>query len=78
MNFYIVYSYTHNSGNFPPTKYIEGIYKNIEEAKNRQTFICGEYTQSGINSTIHGNGKTTFINVIPEGGCHIELFTTPP
>ena len=79
MSFYVVYSYSSNCGDFPPTKYIEGIYKDLDEAKNRQKVICGNSARPGINSSIHGrNGITTFINVVPEGDCHIELFTTSP
>lgn len=76
MPFYIVYSYTPTFGSFPPTKYVEGIYKNVDEAINRQKVICGKYAQQGINNSFHGNGITTFINSFPDGDCHIELFTT--
>lgn len=76
MTFYIVYSYISTLGSFPPTKYVEGIYKDLGEAKNRQKVVCGENAEPGINNSVYGNGMTTFINIFPEGDCHIELFTT--
>ena len=76
MTYYIVYSYGPSYG-CTSTKYIRGIYRNIEDAKKRQLDICGnEYTIHMINKSVHGNGITSFINVIPDGDCNVEMFTT--
>jgi hypothetical protein len=76
MSFYIVYSYTPSFSSTAPKKYIMGIYKELNHAINRQYEVCGKNHVTGVNNSVHGNGKTTFINVIPEGSCNIELFTT--
>lgn len=76
MSYYIVYSYVPSWGQYAPTKYIEGIYIELEKARNRQVVVCGENARPGINKSLYGNGKTSFINVVPIGDCHIEMFTT--
>ena len=35
MSYYIVYSYVPSWGQYAPTKYIEGIYTELEQARNR-------------------------------------------
>lgn len=77
MSYYIVYSYVPSWGH-GPTKYIEGIYTDLDQAKHRQTVVCGVKAKPGINSSLYGNGLVSFINVVPIGDCHIEMFTTSP
>ena len=74
MMLYIVYSYKYSS--YMPTKYIEGVYNSEEDAVKRQHVICGEYLTEGVNKSLNGNWRVTFINVVPYGECHIEMFTT--
>lgn len=78
MPFYIVYSYNISFSSATPKKYIMGIYLELKNAIKRQYEVCGENGISGVNSSVYGNGRTTFINVIPDGACNIELFTTSP
>ena len=75
MLLYVVYSYTCC---VQSDKFIVGIYKELKDAINRQYVVCGENSIEGVNSSIRGNGKITIINVVPEGDCNIELFTTFP
>lgn len=77
MSYYIVYSYVPGYMN-SPTKYIEGIYTDLDQAKRRQSDICGEKANQGINGSLFGNGRVSFINVNPIGDCHVEMFTTSP
>ena len=56
-------------------KYIEGIYTELEQARNRQSV---ENAIPGINGSLSGNRKVSFINVVPIGDCHVEMFTTSP
>lgn len=78
MSYYIVYSYVPSWGQYAPTKYIEGIYTELEQARNRQSVVCGENAIPGINGSLSGNRKVSFINVVPIGDCHVEMFTTSP
>lgn len=78
MSYYIVYSYRASFGYSSPTIYHEGIYTSLDEAKRRQIEVCGEDGKEGINSSMHCNGLTVFINVIPQGACHIQTYTTSP
>ena len=71
---YIVYSY--KSSYSTSTKYIEGIYNSKEDAVKRQQLICGDDSIEGFNGSLSGNGRVAFINVVPYGDCHLELFTT--
>ena len=64
MSFYIVYSYTPSFSSTAPKKYIMGIYKELNHAINRQYEVCGKNHVTGVNNSVHGNGKITFINVI--------------
>lgn len=75
MVFYIVYSYvfSYNGNN---TKYIRGIYKDMETAIKRQIDICGVNHTYIHGKTMYGNNQVTFINTIPEEDCNIEIFTT--
>lgn len=76
MSYYIVYSYKPTTYTIP-TKFIEGIYENLEQATKRQLEICGSNSSQGlVNGSLYGNNIVSFINVIPTGSCHIELFTT--
>ena len=72
MTYYIVYSYKINYN----TKYIEGIYDDINLAIKRQQEICGENATPSFNSIIGSNGIVCFINTIPNGPVHVEVFTT--
>jgi hypothetical protein len=76
MMIYIVYSY--KASYSIPTKYIEGIYNSKEDAVKRQQIICGDDSIEGFNGSLSGNGRVAFINVVPYGDCHLELFTTTP
>ena len=76
MSYYIVYSYEIHMGFTIPTKYIRGIYNNIEHAEQRQHDVCGLEAKRGENRSLYGNGVITFINVIPIGDCNVQLFTT--
>ena len=78
MVYYIVYSYQPSHGYSSQTKYIEGIYEDLRDGKDRQIVVCGGNDTLGINGSISGNGVVTFINVIPKGSCHVEMFTTSP
>ena len=78
MVYYIVYSYSPNYFYSSPTKYIEGIYEELRDANDRQLTVCGKSAQPGINGSMSGNGVVTFVNVIPKGPCHVEMFTTSP
>lgn len=78
MSYYIVYSYQTSFGYSTPAIYHEGIYTSLSEAKNRQSNICGEKGMYGIGNSMHGNGLTVFINVIPQGDCHVETYTNSP
>jgi len=78
MSYYIVYSYRPSFEYSPPTIYHEGIYTSLDDAKRRQIEVCGKDSKEGINSSMYGNGLTVFINVIPQGDCHIQTYTTSP
>lgn len=75
MSFFLVYSYNNSSGYYR-TIYHRGIYTSLSEAKKRQKEICGKKYIEGINGTSYGNGLTVFINVLPQGDCNIETYTT--
>ncbi len=77
MSFFLVYSYNNFSG-YSRTIYHRGIYTSLSEAKKRQIEICGEKGVEGINGSVYGNGLTVFINVLPQGDCNIETYTTSP
>jgi len=75
MSFFLVYSksiYLHGS------EYHRGIYTTLSDAKKRQSEICGENYTDSINGVKHGNGQTVFINVLPQGDCNIQTYTTSP
>ena len=69
---YIVYSYYVGS----TTKYIRGIYNNINDAKNRQIDLCECNGVNGVNGSMSYGDMVTFVNSIPDGSCNVELFTT--
>lgn len=77
MSFFLVYSYNNFSG-YSRTVYHRGIYTTLSEANKRQIEICGEDFIKGINGTTYGNGQTVFINILPQGGCNIQTYTTCP
>ena len=77
MSFFLVYSYNNFSG-YSRTVYHRSIYTTLSEAKKRQIKICGEGFIKGIYGSIRGNGHTVFINVLPQGDCNIETYTTSP
>ena len=65
MILYIVYSYILTyGGGYPPVKYIEGVYNKKEDAIQRKEAIE------------ENKVRVSFINVVPYGDCHVELFTT--
>lgn len=78
MPYYIVYSYKHNYEVYQPPKYIMGIYTNIENAINRQKKICNGLNTPSNKYTTVCNLCTTFINILPENDCMIELFSSYP
>lgn len=78
MTYYIVYGYKQKYSTYTPTKYILGIYKNIEDAINRQNEMCGGIRNNLNKYTTTCNNCITFINVVPEGDCIVELFSTHP
>jgi len=76
MSFFLVYS--HNFPGYSQTIYHRGIYTSLSEAKKRQLEICGEDFIKGINGSMYGNSQTVFINVLPQGDCNIQTYTTSP
>ena len=78
MSYYLVYSYTPSYGAMDPSIYHEGIYTYLQEAKDRQSNVCGKERKPAINSSMSGNGKVVFINVIPQGDCYVQTYTTSP
>lgn len=76
MSFFLVYSY--NCSGYSRTIYHRGIYTSLSEAKKRQIEICGDDFIKGINGTTYGKGQTVFINVLPQGDCNIQTYTTSP
>jgi hypothetical protein len=74
---YILYGYNMCSKSYP-TKYIYGTYYNITDTENRINSLCANtgVTES-FGSYYSNDGRMTyFINVLPIGDQHTELFTT--
>ena len=74
---FIVYCY---NSNISHSKYIIGVYFNLEEARERQHYFCSQFghtakrTSYGVQRSREGH--VTFINSLPVGDCKIELFST--
>ena len=77
MSYFLVYSYNDFSG-YSHTVYHRGIYTTLSEAKKRQIEICGKDYIKGVNGSMYGDGQTVFINVLPQGDCCIQTYTTSP
>lgn len=74
---YMLYGYNKYSSSYP-TKYIFGTYYNITDTENRINNLCantGFKKSFGIYYSNDGC-MTYFINVLPIGDQHTELFTT--
>lgn len=57
------------------TKYIVGVYDNIEEAILRANSYGLDPTSDGLGVYYSKDGWVTFINEIPYGASKTELFT---
>ena len=75
MSYFLVYSYS-NHGGYHRTIYHRGIYTSLSEAQDRQKQICGKNYIEGINGSTHGNAQIVFINVLPQGDCDVETYST--
>lgn len=74
---YILYGYNKKIASYP-TKYIFGTYYNITDTINRINKLCANTGVTESYGTYYSNdgSMTYFINVIPIGDQHTELFTT--
>lgn len=74
---YILYGYNKKISSHP-TKYIFGTYYNITDTINRINKLCAHIGVTESYGSYYSNdgSMTYFINAIPIGDQHTELFTT--
>lgn len=79
MSYYIVYSYVPSWGH---NMLLQSILKeytlNWNKLETVNPLYAGKTLDQGINGSLSGNRKVSFVNVVPIGDCHVEMFTISP